>query len=207
MVNNKSYMLGIAGGTGSGKTTLADKILNTLTDKLVTVIDCDAYYKDLSHIPLELRHTINFDHPDSIDITLLKDHLQKLKKGEPINKHTYDYKKHCRGTATVKVEPKRVVIVEGVLIFAIKEIADIFDYKVFIDEEPDLRLLRRMVRDVKKRGRNIDTIADQYLNHVKPMYDKFVAPSKKEADIVLKNNGTDAGKVFQVIEKALEHER
>lgn len=203
----KPFILGIAGGTGSGKTTLADTIRNTFSAGYVSIIDCDAYYRDLSHLPLDQRHTINFDHPDAVDAALLQNHLKLLKNGKPVNKHIYDYKTHTRKPETVLIMPKPVVILEGVLILAIRDIVELCDYRVFIDEDPDLRLLRRMIRDIKQRGRNIDSIARQYLDHVKPMYDRFVEPSKSKADIVLKNNGADAEKLFQIIETRVQQQQ
>jgi uridine kinase len=183
----KPFIVGIAGGTGSGKTTLAKKIAETLGNDTVTLIDADSYYRDLSHLSLHQRHQINFDHPDALDTPLLVDHIKTLKKGSPIKKHIYDFTIHTRTEETVTVAPKPVILVEGILIFALEDLCRLFDLKVFMDEDDDIRLLRRIQRDINERGRSIEMVAEQYLQNVRPMHEKFVEPSKKAADIVTRS--------------------
>jgi uridine kinase len=183
----KPFIVGIAGGTGSGKTTLAKKIAETLGNDTVTLIDADSYYRDLSHLPLHQRHQINFDHPDALDTPLLVDHIKTLKKGSPIKKHIYDFTIHTRTEETVTVAPKPVILVEGILIFALEDLCRLFDLKVFVDEDDDIRLLRRIQRDINERGRSIEMVAEQYLKNVRPMHERFVEPSKKAADIVTRS--------------------
>jgi uridine kinase len=183
----KPFIVGIAGGTGSGKTTLAKKIAETLGNDTVTLIDADSYYRDLSHLSLHQRHQINFDHPDALDTPLLVDHIKTLKKGSPIKKHIYDFTIHTRTEETVTVAPKPVILVEGILIFALEDLCRLFDLKVFVDEDDDIRLLRRIQRDINERGRSIEMVAEQYLKNVRPMHERFVEPSKKAADIVTRS--------------------
>lgn len=190
----KPFIVGIAGGTGSGKTTLALKLAGMLGTDMAALIDADAYYKDLSHLPLEQRHHINFDHPDALDTRLLIEHIQTLKQCRAVSKQLYDFAAHTRTPGTNTVNPRPIVLVDGMLIFAVDGLSRLFDLKVFVDEEADIRLLRRILRDSKERGRTIDMIADQYLRYVKPMHDQFVEPSKKRADIIIR--GGDATGVF-----------
>jgi len=183
----KPFIVGIAGGTGSGKTTLAKKIAETLGNDTVTLIDADSYYRDLSHLSLHQRHQINFDHPDALDTPLLIEHIKTLKQGFSIKKHIYDFTIHTRTEETVTVAPKPVILIEGILIFALEDLCRLFDLKVFMDEDDDIRLLRRIQRDINERGRSIEMVAEQYLQNVRPMHEKFVEPSKKAADIVTRS--------------------
>lgn len=183
----KPFIVGIAGGTGSGKTTLAKKIAETLGNDTVTLIDADSYYRDLSHLPLHQRHQINFDHPDALDTPLLIEHIKILKQGFSIKKHIYDFTTHARKKETVTVGPTQIILVEGILIFALEDLCRLFDLKVFVDEDDDIRLLRRIQRDINERGRSIEMVAEQYLKNVRPMHERFVEPSKKAADIVTRS--------------------
>jgi uridine kinase len=195
----RSLLIGICGGTGAGKTTLARKIVAQFGKQRVSLLDTDSYYVDRSHIPLEKRHHFNFDHPDALDIPLLVSHLQSLKSGHPIEKQVYDFTTHTRKHDTVKVEARDIIVVDGILIFAISEVCGLFDIKIFIDEEADVRLLRRLQRDVTERGRTIESVARQYLETVRPMHIKYVAPSKAKADIVLM-----AGDSEQIVINAIQ---
>jgi uridine kinase len=199
----KPFIIGIAGGTGSGKTTLARKIAEMLGDELVSLIDADSYYKDLSHLPHNQRHQINFDHPDALDTRLLIGHLKKIKQGLSIKKHAYDFAAHTRSEKTITLDPKPITVVEGILIFAIEELCRLFNLRIFVDEDADIRLLRRIQRDIKERGRSIEMVAEQYLQNVKPMHDKFVEPSKKKADIVMRPNDNAEDIIKMIREAAL----
>ena len=184
------FVVGISGGTGSGKTTLAKKIIDTVGDTHVSLLEADSYYADLSHVTPEKRHHINFDHPDALDVSLLVEHVTQLKEGRSIQKHIYDFKTHTRTHETITIDPKPVVVVEGILIFAVEDISRLLDLKVFIDVEADVRLLRRIIRDVRERGRSVESVAEQYLNIVRPMHAEFVEPSKMIADIVINNEAS-----------------
>jgi len=189
MNHKRPFIVGIAGGTGSGKTTLALHIARALGEAGVAVIDADAYYNDLSHLPLQHRHQINFDHPDALDAGLLVKHIQSLRQGRAVRKSLYDFTTHTRCADTVAIEPKPVVVVEGMLIFALPALIELFDLKIFVDEDADIRLLRRIRRDLRERGRTIEMIAEQYCGFVKPMHQQYVEPSKAHADIILRQGG------------------
>jgi len=198
-----SLLIGICGGTGAGKTTLAKKIAAQFGEGRVSLIDTDSYYRDRSELPIEQRHYFNFDHPDALEIPLLVAHLTALKNGHPVEKRIYDFTTHTRKSHTEHIEPREIIIVEGILIFAIDEICTRCDLKIFIHEEPDIRFLRRLVRDVTERGRTIESVARQYLEFVRPMHLKFVEPSKARADIIL-NPGESEQKIMSAIQKRLQ---
>lgn len=183
-------IIGIAGGTASGKTTLARKLYES-TKKVgsVSILRFDDYYYKMDHLTYEERCKINYDHPDSFDVELLISHLQELKKGNPIDKPTYDYVVHNRAKETELIEPSNVIIVEGILIFAIPALREMFDVKIFVDTPDDIRLLRRLKRDVEDRGRTIESVSAQYLETVRPMHEAFVEPSKKYADLIIPEGG------------------
>jgi uridine kinase len=183
-----NLIVGIAGGSGSGKTTFARKIKEIFGDNVV-LLEQDSYYKDLSHITLEERKNLNFDHPDILDFDLLRQHLLDLKLGQQIVKPVYDFKTSCRTEIQEEVLPAKIIIVEGVLLFAIEEVRNLFDIKIYIDVEDDIRFIRRLERDINERGRTIGSVINQYLATVKPMHSKFVSPSKKFADIVILGEG------------------
>ncbi len=181
-------IIGIAGGTGSGKTTLAHKIQEALSEHSI-LISQDFYYKDLSHLSDEGRANVNFDHPDSLDFSLLREHIHELKAGRSVQCPEYDFVTHTRKKSTRPFDSARVIIVEGILLFAMPELRNQFDWKIFIDTDDDVRLLRRIERDMNERGRDFDSIKRQYLKTVKPMHDAFVEPSKQHADIIVPRGG------------------
>jgi uridine kinase len=185
----KPFLIGIAGGTGSGKTSVARRIYESLHVESAAFLDYDAYYKELGHLSLEERQRINFDHPDSLDVELFIDHLQKLIAGEPVEKPVYDFTRHTRATQTVRVEPRGVVLVDGILLFADERLREMFDLKIFVDTEADVRFIRRLRRDIEERGRSLDSIIDQYLKTVRPMHFEFVEPTKRYADVILPRGG------------------
>lgn len=183
-----SLFLGIAGGTGSGKTTIARVVGERLGADAV-LIDHDSYYRDQSHLPPKEREKINYDHPDTLDNELLLEHLGALRRGEAIEKPVYDYAEHVRSQVTERVEPKPVVILEGILILAIPAIRDALDVKIFVDTDADIRLMRRIRRDLEQRGRTFASIRKQYYESVRPMHLAFVEPSKRFADVIVPEGG------------------
>ncbi len=185
----KTIVIGIAGGTGSGKTTLTHKLRAQFGANEVSVINHDSYYKRHDELPYEQRCKLNYDHPDSFDTPLLIEHLEKLRGGESVEVPVYDYSIHNRSDRTMRVNPAPVVIVEGILIFASPELCRLMDLKVFVDTDADVRILRRIVRDVKDRGRTLDSVVSQYLTTVKPMHEQFVEPSKRKADLIVPEGG------------------
>lgn len=184
-------IIGIAGGTGSGKTTLAKK-LQTNFSLCSTLVSQDAYYKDLSHLPLDKRSLLNFDHPNAIDFDLLINHIKSLKDGKTIKQPVYDFSLHCRTAKIEKVKPADLIILEGILVLAVKELRELCDIKVFIDADHDVRMLRRIERDIKERGRTLSQIKHQYLTSVKPMHNAFVEPSKIHADVIIPGGGNNS---------------
>lgn len=185
----KPFLIGIAGGTGSGKTTVARRIYESLHLNSAAFLDYDAYYKELGHLSLEERQRINFDHPDSLDNELFIGHLQRLIAGLPVDKPVYDFTRHTRAPETVRVEPRDVVMADGILLFADPRLREMFDLKIFVDTEADVRFIRRLRRDVEERGRELDSVIDQYLNTVRPMHFEFVEPTKRYADVILPRGG------------------
>lgn len=184
--NDTPVLVGIAGGSGSGKTFLTNSIINKLGSEYVTYIQHDSYYKDLTHIKdLEDRAKNNFDHPDSLDTELLKEHLVQLKNGKSVRVPEYCYKTHSRLNTFVEAHPRRIIIVDGILLFHDTELCDILDMKIFVDAEDDVRLIRRIKRDTTERARTVDSVLDQYSNTVKPMHIQYVDPSKRNADIII----------------------
>lgn len=181
-------IIGIAGGTGSGKSTLVKRLKAALQDEVITLTH-DYYYKPHSDLTLEERKKLNYDHPNAFDTDELISDLKKLKKWIEIERPVYDYSLHTRAAETVRETPKKVVIVEGILIFEHEELRKLFDIKVFVDTDADVRILRRIIRDVKERGRDLDSVVNQYLNTVKPMHEEFVEPSKRYADIIVPEGG------------------
>lgn len=181
-------IIGVAGGSGSGKTTVARAITEPL-DLDALLIDADAYYEDLGHLTLEERKQVNFDHPDALDIPLLASHLQRLAQGHSIEKPTYDFSAHTRAARTVVVEPRDVVLVDGILLFADARLRPLFDIKIFVDVAGDVRFIRRLRRDLLERGRALEDVIDQYLSTVRPMHLEFVEPSKRYADVILPEGG------------------
>ncbi|MDO1500059.1 uridine kinase [Winogradskyella maritima] len=181
-------IIGIAGGTGSGKTTVVNTIVNELPEGQVVVISQDSYYKDTSHLSYEERVKINFDHPRSIDFDLLVEHLADLRAGKSINQPVYSFVKHNRTGDTILTKPRNVVIVEGILILTNPEIRELFDIKIFVHADSDERLIRRLKRDISERGRDIDEVLTRYQNTLKPMHQQFIEPMKEYADIIIPYN-------------------
>lgn len=193
----RPLIIGIVGGSGSGKTTVAHAIVDTTG--VASIIDHDAYYKDLAHLSLDERRKVNFDHPDSLDNDLLVEHLEALAAGRGIEKPTYDFALHTRAAATVPMAPRDIIIVEGILLFSDRRLRDLFDIKVFVDVADDVRFIRRLVRDVEDRGRSMDDVIRQYLATVRPMHLEFVEPSKRWADVILPEGGHNRIGVEMVI--------
>jgi uridine kinase len=184
-----SLIIGISGGTGSGKTTVANGILDTVKACEVVFIQQDSYYRNLKDMPLDFRQVANFDHPDAIDNDLLVNHVRKLRAGEPVELPIYDFRTHTRSNETRAVEPKPIVIVEGILIFADPRLLEQLDVKVFVDTPDDIRFIRRLRRDVAERGRTVESVIDQYLATVRPMHMQFIEPSKRYADVIIPEGG------------------
>jgi uridine kinase len=180
-------LIGIAGGSGSGKTTLAKKIHEQFPESVL--ITQDSYYRDLSHLTFEERGQVNFDHPNSLELSLLSEHLRSLKNGNSINVPIYDFCTHTRTSEVEEVRPANIIIVEGILLFALEEIRNLFDIKLFVDTDSDVRVLRRIYRDMNDRGRELSEIHAQYLSTVKPMHDALVEPSKRFADVIIPEGG------------------
>ena len=184
-----TIIIGIAGGTGSGKTSLAKGILSEYGEGEVAVIEQDSYYNDLSHILYEERVTQNYDHPDSIDIELFESHLQNLLNGESVNVPTYDFSTHVRMDKTITITPHHVIVVEGILTLHYTQLRDLFAINIFVDTPADIRFIRRLTRDINERGRTADSVNKQYLATVRPMHDQFVEPSKYFADLIIPEGG------------------
>lgn len=182
-------IIGISGGTGSGKTTVANRILETVEQSEVVFIQQDSYYRNLTDLPLDYRQVANFDHPDALDNELLVNHIRKLKAGESIELPVYDFKTHTRLPETRLVEPKPIVIVEGILIFVDPRLLEQMDIKVFVDTPDDIRFIRRLRRDISERARTIEFVIEQYIATVRPMHMQFVEPSKRYADVIIPEGG------------------
>jgi uridine kinase len=182
-------VIGIAGGSGSGKTTVANVILKRVGAERIAYLPHDAYYRDLRHLPYAQRVETNFDHPDSLESELMCQHIIQLKNGQPVDLPVYDFTTHSRTLKTIRVEAQRVILVEGILIFAEKALRELFDMKIFVDTDPDLRLIRRLQRDISERGRTTDSVIKQYLRTVRPMHMEFVEPSKRYADVIIPEGG------------------
>jgi uridine kinase len=204
-------VIGICGGTGSGKTTVANRILESVSADEVVFIQQDLYYRDLKDMPLDYRNAANFDHPDALDNDLLINHLKKLKAGEPVELPIYDFRTHNRLPATTRVEPKAIVIVEGILIFAEPRLLELMDVKVFVDTPDDIRFIRRLGRDIAERGRTLDSVVEQYMATVRPMHMQFVEPSKRFADVIIPEGGHNlvsidliSGKIRENLASALK---
>lgn len=199
-----TMVIGIAGGTGSGKTTLTVRLKEKFGED-VSVLYHDNYYKSHSDMPFEERKKLNYDHPDAFDTQRMVEDLQALCRGETIQSPTYDYTIHDRSEVTVEVRPTKVVIVEGILIFENQALRDLMDIKIFVDTDADVRILRRIMRDVKERGRSLDSVVNQYLTTVKPMHEQFVEPSKRYADIVVLEGGHNLVALDMIIQRVKSH--
>lgn len=185
----ESILIGIAGGSGSGKTTLADKLVECFGSDEVSIIRHDNYYKRHDQLSYEERSKLNYDHPNAFDTDLLCEQLQQLKEWHAIEMPVYDYSQHNRSDQVIVVHPAPVLILEGILIFAEEKLCSLMDIKVFVDTDADVRILRRILRDVKARGRSLDSVITQYLTTVKPMHEQFVEPSKRRADVIIPDGG------------------
>jgi len=194
-------VIGIAGGSGSGKTTVANVILERVGRERIAYLPHDAYYRDLADLPPNQRAEVNFDHPDSLETSLLIEHIQRLKQWQPIELPVYDFTTHTRTSRTIRVEPKRVIIVEGILIFAEPELRKLFDVKIFVDTDPDIRFIRRLQRDITERGRTTESVIKQYLSTVRPMHLDFVEPSKRYADVIIPEGGLNTVALDMVISR------
>lgn len=181
--------MGVAGGTGSGKTTIAQQILERVGRDQILHVQHDAYYRDRSAMPLSERGNVNYDHPDSLDTDLLLIHLKALREGYAVDAPLYDFAQHVRRPETRRLEPRPIILVEGILIFADPEMRKLFDIKIFVDTDSDLRFLRRLQRDIAERGRTVDSVIKQYLDTVRPMHLEFVEPSKRYADLIIPEGG------------------
>ena len=197
-------VIGIAGGSGSGKTTLMRNLMDRFGDA-ISVLSHDSYYHAHDELPFEERCQLNYDHPDSFDTEMLIEHVRRLKAGEAVHSPTYDYTVHNRAEETVLVEPKPVIIVEGILIFENKTLCNEMDIKIYVDTDADVRLIRRIKRDVAKRGRSLDSVLSQYLSTVKPMHEQFVEPSRKFADIVVLEGGHNLVALDMIMQRIANH--
>ncbi len=192
-------IIGLAGGTGSGKTTVANAIVQRVGPNRIVVIPHDAYYLNLNAMPLAVRDTMNFDHPDSLETELLIQHLQRLKRGQSIDLPIYDFANYSRSSNTLRLDPQPVVLVEGILIFVEAALRSLFDMKIFVDTDADLRFLRRLQRDVAERGRTVQSVIQQYLTTVRPMHLEFVEPSKRYADVIIPEGGQNEVAIEMVV--------
>lgn len=202
-------IIGIAGGTGSGKTTVVRKIVNSLKPGEVVLLPQDSYYKDSSHVPAELRQQINFDHPDAFDWPLLLQHIQMLKEGKSIEQPVYHYQTSFRLAETIHVEPRPVIIIEGILALCDPDLRNMMDLKIFVDADPDERLIRVIQRDVVERGRTAEAVMERYTRVLKPMHQQFIEPTKRYADLIIPEGGNNEIAIHilkMYIEKHLHHE-
>ena len=194
-------IIGICGGTGAGKTTITNRIIEALSEANVVVLEQDNYYKDFPDLSLAERTKQNFDHPDSIDTALLTEHLKNLRAGQGIDRPTYDFTYYRRLRDTVRIEPRAATILEGILIFESKALRELMDIKIFVDTDADIRFIRRLVRDIRERGRSVDSVIEQYRATVRPMHMEFVEPSKRYADVIIPEGGQNEVGIDLVIQK------
>ena len=187
--SHSPLVIGIAGGTGSGKTTIANYILETVGPENIAFLPHDAYYRDLGNLPREERAKVNFDHPDSLETELLIEHIQQLKAGQPIELPSYDFKTHTRTDETLQITPQAILLIEGILIFAEPALRKLFDIKIYVDTDADIRFIRRLKRDINERGRSTQSVIKQYLETVRPMHLEFVEPSKRYARLIIPEGG------------------
>lgn len=205
---SRPILIGIAGGTGSGKSTIAKEIYSKFQENCIAMIEQDSYYKDQSNIPYEERTKINYDHPKAFDTELLISHLKSLMQRESIEKPVYDFEIHNRKKESITVEAKDIIIVEGILILEDPGIRELLDIKIYVDTDADVRIIRRLVRDINERGRTVDSVINQYLNVVRPMHMQFIEPTKRYADIIIPEGGHNkvaidiiVAKIKQILQK------
>ena len=199
--STKHIVIGVAGGTGSGKTTVSQAILDRVGIDQIAYLQHDSYYRDRSQVPPEERATVNFDHPDSLESELLAHHLASLKAGQAIQVPVYDFTTHTRKARTVTVEPRKVILVEGILIFAEKALRELMDIKVFVDTDADVRFIRRLQRDITERRRTMESVIRQYTETVRPMHLEFVEPSKRYADVIIPEGGFNLAAIDMLVAK------
>lgn len=198
-------IIGICGGTGSGKTTVTRKVLEAVGEDQVAYLQHDSYYRDLSHLPFEQRTKVNFDHPDALDTDLLIQHVEQLRQGQPIDQPLYDFTHHARLAGVRRILPKPVILIEGILIFENARLRSQMQLKVFVDTADDLRFIRRLQRDMAERGRTPESVIRQYLETVRPMHLEFVEPSKRYADIIIPEGGQNLAGIDLLIQKVRSH--
>lgn len=204
MDSDSMVVFGVAGGTASGKTTVADTILETVGASQVAYLPHDAYYRNMSHLPLEERAQLNYDHPNSLETELLVVHVEQLLAGEAVDVPVYDFTEHRRTRQTIRVVPSPIILVEGILIFTDSRLRELMDIKIYVDTAPDVRFIRRMVRDLEERGRSLDSIIKQYLETVRPMHLEFVEPSKRYADIIIPRGGLNKVALDMVVARLMD---
>lgn len=192
-------LVGVAGGSGSGKTTIASNLVKAFDSNVATLLEQDAYYKELTNMTMEEKSKVNFDHPDSIEFDLLRKHIEALKNGEAIKRPVYDFTTHSRKNETVNINPTKIIIVEGILILAVPEIRELLDLKIFVDTDADEMILRRIERDINERGRSFESVKNQYLTTVKPMYLEFCEPSKRYADVIIPRGGKNMVAIDMIV--------
>ena len=200
----RPIIIGVAGGTGSGKTTVSNEILRRVGVERISFIQHDSYYRDQSHLSLGERAKLNYDHPDSLESDLLVAHLQQLQAGQPVDVPVYDFTRYARTGETRRAEPKRVIMVEGILIFAELALREMFDVKIYVDIDADVRFIRRLRRDITERERTVESVIEQYVNTVRPMHLEFVEPSKRYADIIIPGGGFNTVAMDMVVARILE---
>jgi uridine kinase len=193
--------IAVAGGTGSGKTTVSNALLKRVGTQNIAYLPHDTYYKDINHIPLEQRNLRNFDHPDALDTPLLIEHVRQLQQWQSVDIPIYDFTRHQRTDRTHRVEPQPIILVEGILILAERELRELCDVKIFVDTDADVRFIRRLKRDIAERGRTVDSVIEQYLETVRPMHLKFVEPSKRYADVIIPEGGFNMVAVDMVADR------
>ena len=198
-MKNNPLVIGVAGGTGSGKTTVANVILNRVGENKIAYLPHDAYYRDLGDLPYDQKAAMNFDHPNSLETELMIEHIKILKKGIPVDIPVYDFSIHSRTNKTIRVEPHPVVVVEGILLFADKELRELLDIRIFVDTDPDIRFIRRLQRDITERGRTTEMVIQQYLSTVRPMHLEFVESSKRYANVIIPEGGLNQVAMDMVI--------
>lgn len=208
----RPVIVGVAGGSGSGKTTVSRAILERVGAERIAYIQHDSYYRDMSHLPPQERARINYDHPDSLETALLVAHLRMLQAGQPVEVPIYDFTTHARLPETRRVEPRPVILVEGILVFAEPDLRALFDVKIFVDTDADIRFIRRLERDTRERGRSMQSVIEQYLTTVRPMHEEFVEPSKRYADIIIPRGGHNrvaldmvTSRILSLLEAAERH--
>ena len=197
----RPLIIGICGGTGSGKTTITDRLIQALSESRVLVLQQDHYYKDLPHLPLAERAKQNFDHPDSMDTPLFVEHVRQLRRGEPVERPVYDFIEYRRMAETVRLEARSAIIIEGILIFDNSTLRELMDIKIFVDTDADLRFIRRLLRDIRERGRTMESVVEQYYTTVRPMHLEFVEPSKRYADVIIPEGGHNQVGIDLVVQK------